>query len=1437
MIHPLLRPFSASLFAWWLIFVLSPTQTGGPPAKNVLRPADDSIARQLQEQEGTVLYFPDYVDGEGWSVQLVLSNVDPDLAAEVRIEVFDPDGQPVLDLFDSELTLETPALGSQVLRSAGSGAIRRGWIQVRGQTASISGLLTYRHAQSGIEVGVKPVELGNQFALFLEETDTIGSGLALFNPDSSSAIQFRIRDQDGNDPLGGGSVSWDDFHQAARTLPEWFAGQGVDTEFLTDFRGLLFLDTEDGSAFAPLGLRFGKRTSSLSAVPAIPNRPRESLPTTLYFPDYVDGEGWSVQLVLSNIDTSAAAQVAVQVYDPAGQPILDLFDSESSFEIAPQSSWVLSSEGAGPIRRGWIQVRSQTASVGGLLTYRHAQSGVEVSVEAVELENRFALFVEETDIIGSGLALFNPDPTSVIQFRIRDQDGNDPLGGGSVSWRDFHQAARTLPEWFAGQGVDTGFLKDFRGLLFLAAEDGSAFAPLGLRFGKRTSSLSAVPAIPNAEGGELKDTHTIVISPNPPRIFGLGEKVQFKAVVLDENGETIEDASVDWLTSAPAVATVSPEGVVATLALGSTMVTATSGRASESVRITVGPREIRQEQAALSAIYEQLNGRSWKDSTNWMTDMPLDTWSGVEIDPAGFVTKLRLDKNNLSGRLPPEIGAFTRLRNLDLNVNRNIVGEIPPEIGNLQSLESLKLSSTGLTGPVPPELGKLARLYALFLHFTQLTSIPAEIGDLTNLAVFDGFLSKFQGPLPSTIGNLKNLRELRLNGNHLFGAIPAEIGSMTQLERLHLHDNKFTGSIPAGLADAPKLSILRLSGNRLTGQLPAELGRARSLRWLAVDGNELSGPIPAEIGGARALTEVNLSSNRLSGSIPAELGKLAMVEWMSLADNPDLTGILPVELTGMQRLSVLMLGGTDVCAPADPEFLEWLHGLSARHVRRCVSTDGSIAYLIQAVQSPHYPVTLIAGNSALLRVFVVSEKGAAANASIPSARVTFYRGNSMVHAVELDGASARIPTVLDEGDLDLSLNSIIPGSVVQPGLKMVVEIDPEGTLDPALGIAERLPASGRTPIQVKAVPKYEITLIPFLWTEAPDNALLAKVNGLTEDSPLLWATRNFLPVHEIGVVHHDPIWLDDNPSADISKRIAHATYAARQAAGGRGHWVGVWSGCCGTASFQAQTAAVGLEPTADDRFWQNNNILAHELGHLMTLPHAPCNVNDPDPNFPQPDGSIGSWGYDMRTNELRPPTSPEVMSYCGEQEKWISGFYHGQALGWRLRNNASESPPQNQVRSLMLWGGVQPDGELVLEPAFVLDAVPTPVIRPGPYRITGRDRQGLDLFSYSISMEAMDNDTAAFAIMVPARPEWAGTLDRIELTGPERSAQVSRDGPTASALLTDPRTGRIRGFLRHGLDIGAPSGGAQAKAMLRTLVPEPGLVVQVSRGIPPAGSW
>ena len=219
--------------------------------------------------EVTTLYFPDYVNGGGWSVQLAISHIAPTEDATVLVTAYDREGQPIPGFFDSEVTFGIPSLGTQILRSAGLGEIRRGWIEVQTDTASVSGLLTYRNARTGLEVSVEPVELGNHFALFVEESSGIGTGLAIFKPDPSSTIEFRIYGEDGINPLGEGLARVGNFNQVARTIPEWFDADGINTEFLRDFRGILLLRSEDGSLFAPIGIRFGKRGESLSSVPVI----------------------------------------------------------------------------------------------------------------------------------------------------------------------------------------------------------------------------------------------------------------------------------------------------------------------------------------------------------------------------------------------------------------------------------------------------------------------------------------------------------------------------------------------------------------------------------------------------------------------------------------------------------------------------------------------------------------------------------------------------------------------------------------------------------------------------------------------------------------------------------------------------------------------------------------------------------------------------------------------------------------------------------------------------------------------------------------------------------------------------------------------------------------------------------------------------------------
>ena len=119
----------------------------------------------------------------------------------------------------------------------------------------------------------------------------------------------------------------------------------------------------------------------------------------------------------------------------------------------------------------------------------------------VELGDRFALYVEETVEVGAGLAVFKPDPDSRIELRLRDESGATRWMGRSSPRRIFTNRRARFQNGSTWTGWTEDFLRDFRGLLLLRTKDESEFAPLGLRFGKGTGALSAVPLIPGADPG------------------------------------------------------------------------------------------------------------------------------------------------------------------------------------------------------------------------------------------------------------------------------------------------------------------------------------------------------------------------------------------------------------------------------------------------------------------------------------------------------------------------------------------------------------------------------------------------------------------------------------------------------------------------------------------------------------------------------------------------------------------------------------------------------------------------------------------------------------------------------------------------------------------------------------------------------------------------
>ena len=856
------------------------------------------------------------------------------------------------------------------------------------------------------------------------------------------------------------------------------------------------------------------------------------------------------------------------------------------------------------------------------------------------------------------------------------------------------------------------------------------------------------------------------------------------------------------------------------------------------------------ERAVLGMLHEAAGGDDWTRSDNWLSAAPLGEWYGVTVGVDGRVVGLSLPSNNLNGSIPPELASLSSLERLSLS-NNQLSGRIPPQMGNLSTLVELFLHSNHLSGLVPPELGRLSSLEQLLLASNELSGrIPPELGrlsslqrlglssndligpiptELTSLPLVDLYLSgnELTGTIPPELASIASLRQLYLSFNEFTGRVPPELGQLSSLERLYLNSNNLSGPIPSELGDLTSLERFSLSRNELAGPIPPEFANLSALQFLWLYSNELIGPILPEFGDLPGLELLRIEANRLQGPVPPELGQLAALRILALSNNAELSGVLPASLTALGGLEELLAGSTDICAPSDADFVEWLAGIHKLRVARCDTGAGPAAYLTQAVQSLEFPVPLLAGEEALLRVFAMA--GRPNSERMPPVRASFYLDGGQVHVADIPGKPGPVPTSVVDVDLTKSANAGIPAEVLQPGLEMVIDIDPDGTLDPELEVAARIPETGRLAVDVRAMPVLDLTLVPLIWSEQPQRQVVDLVSEMAADPgghELLSDAHSLLPVTDLSVREHTPV----TTSTNNTSRLLRELRAIRTMEGGSGHYMGImarfeeWGG----RAYRPGRVSVSVP---------NPSTIAHELGHNMNLQHAPCgDPENTDPSFPYGRGQIGAPGYDSRLGRLVPPNRSDLMSYCNP--RWISDYHFTNALGFRLRDEVDDSTAATAarapVRSLLLWGGVDARGVPYLEPAFVTDASPALPDSAGEYQLTGRSADGRAIFSLRFTMpEVADGDGGgSFVFALPAQAAWAGNLAAVTLSGPGGTATMDRDTDRPMVILRDPRTGQVRGMLRgvrpeelpRADEVGGPT-------------PTTGPGVLSSRGIPDAEAW
>jgi len=177
-------------------------------------------------------------------------------------------------------------------------------------------------------------------------------------------------------------------------------------------------------------------------------------------------------------------------------------------------------------------------------------------------------------------------------------------------------------------------------------------------------------------------------------------------------------------------------------------------------------------------------------------------------------------------------GELTGIKRLTLSDN---LTAFPLEILSLaDSLEILDLSNNQLT-TLPAEIAQLTNLKILFASNNLFVTLPEVLGQCPNLEMV-GFKSNQINQVPENSLPVK-LRWLILTDNRI-EVLPNSLGERPRLQKLALAGNCLT-ELPQTMSQCHNLELVRISANRLTA-CPEQLFGLPKLAWFAFSGNPFS---------------------------------------------------------------------------------------------------------------------------------------------------------------------------------------------------------------------------------------------------------------------------------------------------------------------------------------------------------------------------------------------------------------------------------------------------------------------------------------------------------------------------------------------------------------------------------------------------------------------
>lgn len=492
-------------------------------------------------------------------------------------------------------------------------------------------------------------------------------------------------------------------------------------------------------------------------------------------------------------------------------------------------------------------------------------------------------------------------------------------------------------------------------------------------------------------------------------------------------------------------------------------------------------------------------------------------------------------------------------------------------------------------------------------------------------------------------------------------------------------------------------------------------------------------------------------------------------------------------------------------------------------------------YITQATQTQAFNVPLVKDRNGYLRAFVVANQ---ANTATPRVRVRIYNSSDVLQNTwTITAPGASVPTAVDESSLGNSWNVAIPATYLQPGYKLLVDVDDNNVVAEASESNNTWPSTGSAQsLDVRTLNPFRVT---FLAVQTGDgrigNVNSGLVTNFTSLLEKIWPTNNATDRIYGGTFASSLATLTSTTGAwgtilsEISaKRTADGAFNR--------YYYGVVNpsyggGIAGYGQVGGPSAIGWDKFTGYSDSGQYPGVYAHEVGHNFGISHAPCgSPGGPDPAYPYAGGLIGVWGNDNVSGALKNPASwTDIMGYCSNV--WVSDYNFKKVLANRLGGLVPIVIPAPgdpaAPRSLLLWGRLE-DGVPVLQPAFhmAVDALPP---EPGDQLLEGFDAAGAKLFATSFSLMEVGcvpiGTASNFSFSLPVTAEQAARLTELrwskagepmaQLGGPSKAmalaaratwepvTQVLEDGRTRllwdaatqpMVMVRDKATGLVLGF-------------------------------------------